>query len=88
MDASDDPRAEDKPPETSSSETSELIKTFTESIKEITNLTKAQSVNSLITLQQQHHPQRQTCSTLTRHLWMSGNATMQKPEENYHAKTK
>ena len=43
MDTSDDPKDTDKKPETPSSETSELIKTLTIAIKEMTNQTKAQS---------------------------------------------
>ena len=43
-DTSNNPRPEDKHPETPNSATSKLIKTFTEPIKEITNPTKAQSL--------------------------------------------
>ena len=43
MNATDDPKVKTKSPEKPSSETSELIKTFTESAKEITKSTTTQS---------------------------------------------
>ena len=49
IDTSDDPKFEDLPPETPISEPNELMKTFTESIKELTNLAKAQSPNKKTT---------------------------------------
>ena len=45
IDTSRDPKSDAYPPETPSSEPNELLKTFTESIKELTNFTKAHSPN-------------------------------------------
>ena len=49
IDMSDDPRqCSNKPPETPNLETSELIETFKESIKEMTNLAKVDSKKQAI----------------------------------------
>ena len=45
IDTLDNPRQDNKPPETPNLETSELIETFTESIKEMTNPAKVDSPN-------------------------------------------